>query len=69
MQVKRILSISELREYKNCAVRSYIATTDLESALRIMPPPDDRELQLLIMSVRDLSEVLQTKLKQYIQTL
>lgn len=69
MPVKKYLSKSELREYKNCAVRSYIAATDLESALRIMPQVDDRELKLLIMSVRDLSEVLQTKLKSYIETL
>ena len=69
MQIKRILSISELREYKNCAVRSYIAATDLESALRIMPNVDDNELKLLIMSMRDLSEVLQNRLKKYIETL
>lgn len=69
MSVKRYLSKSELREYKNCAVRSYIAATDLESSLRIMPPVEDQELKLLVMSMRDLSEVLQTKLKSYIETL
>lgn len=69
MSVNRYLSKSELREYKNCAVRSYIAATDLESALRVMPQIDDKELKLLVMSMRDLSEVLQTKLKNYIETL
>lgn len=69
MQVKHCPSKSELREYKNCAVRSYIAATDLESALRLLPILNDRELSLLVMASRDLAEVLQEKLKLYINTL
>lgn len=70
MATKKFLSNRELAEYKNAAVRAYIASTDLESALRILPiAGENRELKLLVMSVRDLSECLQSKLKTYIETL
>lgn len=67
---RKFLTNSEIREYKNNAVRAYIAATDLESSLRVLDIVGDRrELKMLIMSLRDLSEILQTQLKNYIECL
>lgn len=67
---RKFLTNSEIREYKNNAVRAYIAATDLESALRVLDIEGDRrELKMLVMSLRDLSEILQTQLKNYIECL
>lgn len=67
---RKFLTNSEIKEYKNNAVRAYIAATDLESSLRVLDIAGERrELKMLIMSLRDLSEILQTQLKNYIECL
>lgn len=67
---RKFLTNTELKEYKNNAVRAYIAATDLESALRNVDILGERrELKMLVMSLRDLSEILQSKLKDYISCL
>lgn len=67
---RRFLSNIDLKRYKNDAVRAYIAATDLEAALRVLDIEGDRrELKMLVMSIRDLSEILQTNLKDYIECL
>lgn len=67
---RKYLTNTELKQYKNDAVRAYIAATDLESALRLLDIAGDRRnLKMLVMSLRDLSEILQNELKDYISCL
>lgn len=67
---RKFLSNVDLKKYRDDAFSAYLAVTDAESALRLLDIEGDRrDLKLLVMSLRDLCEVLQIKLKDYISCL